>query len=143
MILLDSCAILALLRGEPAAAQVGSMMREGGAVTTTVAVAEVVDRLARLDGVDPGEAALDLAELDLMPAVAFGWELAVRAGALRARGYDRMRCSVSLADCVAAETARAFDLALATADPHLLALCREEGIDITPLPDSRGRTWSG
>jgi hypothetical protein len=49
---------------------------------------------------------------------------------------------VSLADCVAAETARSAGSQLASADPHLLDMCRDEGIVVIPLPDSTGRTWS-
>ena len=41
--------------------------------------------------------------------------------------------------CVAAEVARSDDAALATADPHLLDLCREEAIDVIVLPDRGGR----
>jgi len=31
---------------------------------------------------------------------------------------------------------------VATSDPHLLDLCREELIGVIPLPDSRGATWT-
>jgi hypothetical protein len=49
---------------------------------------------------------------------------------------------VSLADCVAAATARQVGRPLATADPHLLDMCGDEGIAVIALPDSRGRVWS-
>jgi len=38
--------------------------------------------------------------------------------------------------------ARRLGTGLATADPHLLELCRDEGIATLPLPDSRGTTWA-
>jgi hypothetical protein len=41
----------------------------------------------------------------------------------------------------AAETARPEGSSLASADPHLLDLCRDEGISVIALPDSTGRTW--
>lgn len=49
---------------------------------------------------------------------------------------------MSLADCVAAATARAGDRALATSDPHLLDMCTQEAIAVIVLPDSRGTTWT-
>jgi hypothetical protein len=68
--------------------------------------------------------------------------LGMRAGVLRARHYNRRTCAVSLADCVAAEAARASRSPLVSADPHLLDLCFREGIATFLLPDSSGRTWS-
>lgn len=46
------------------------------------------------------------------------------------------------ADCVVAHAARTVASAVATSDPHLLDLCREEGIAVIPLPDSSGRMWA-
>jgi predicted nucleic acid-binding protein len=68
--------------------------------------------------------------------------VARQAGLLRARHYHRKNRAVSLADCIAAETARSTDALLASADPHLLDLCRDEGIAVIPLPDSAGQIWS-
>lgn len=48
---------------------------------------------------------------------------------------------MSLADCVAAHVARTTASAVATSDPHVLDLCRDEGIDVIPLPDSSGKRW--
>jgi hypothetical protein len=44
-----------------------------------------------------------------------------------------------MADCIAAETARATHRPLATADPDLLDVCLAERIEIIPLPGSDGR----
>lgn len=53
MTVLDSYAVLALLRDEPAAALVQQLIEDDDAVSlTAVGVAEVVDRLVRLAGVD-------------------------------------------------------------------------------------------
>jgi predicted nucleic acid-binding protein len=65
----------------------------------------------------------------------------MRSGLLRARHYHRRDWAVSLADCVAAETARARGAPVATADPHLLDMCRDEDIAVLALPDSTGHTW--
>jgi len=40
-----------------------------------------------------------------------------------------------------AQVARATASAAAMSDPHLLDLCRGEGIDAIPLPDSSGKRW--
>lgn len=139
----DAYAVLALLKGEPAAAEVQRLLEAGQApVLTAVGVAEVLDHLVRLEGATEEDAALDLAQLGLAEAVPVDVGLATRAGLLRARHYHRTTRSVSLADCVAAEVARAEGSPLVTADPHLLELCRDEGIDTVVLPDGSGRTWS-
>ncbi len=139
----DAYAVLALLKGEPAAADVQRLLEAGQApALTAVGVAEVLDHLVRLEGATEEDAALDLAQLGLAEAIPVDAGLATHAGLLRARHYHRSTRAVSLADCVAAEVARAEGSSLVTADPHLLELCRDEGIDAVVLPDSSGRTWS-
>ncbi len=143
MIVLDSFAVLALLRDEPAAAQVQQLIEgEQTAALTALGVSEVIDHLVRMMGADEEEAVLDLAQLGLASPSAVEAALAIQAGLLRARHYHRKSRAVSLADCVAAETARQPGSQLASADPHLLDLCQEEGISVIALPDSVGQTWS-
>lgn len=139
---LDAFAVLALLRGEPAAEAVSTLIETGEGILTPLGVAEVVDHLVRIVGVGEDDAVLDLAQLGLADPQPLTATVALRAGLLRARHYHRTARAVSLADCVAAETARTLDASVATSDPHLLDLCRDEGIDLIPLPDSRGNTWS-
>ena len=140
MTVLDSYAVIALLRAEPAANEVSALIRQGGAQLTVLGVAEVVDHLVRLVGVVEDEAALDLAQLGLASPPPLEPDVALKAGLLRARHYHRTNRSVSLADCVAAEIAKGAG-PLATADPHLVDLCRDEGVEVTVLPDSQGSTW--
>ena len=143
MIVLDSYAVLALLKGEPAADRVEQLIAgEEEAALTALGVAEVVDHLVRIAGAGEDEAALDVAQLGLVPPSPVEAELALRAGLLRARHYHRRDRAVSIADCVAAESARRVGAWLASADPHLLDVCRDEGIDTIPLADSSGRTWA-
>lgn len=143
MTLLDSYAVLALLKGEPAASRVRRLLeRAPGAALTPLGVAEVLDHLVRLEGAGDDDAALDLAQLELADPAPLDVATAIRAGLLRARHYDRNHRAVSLADCVAAEVARSDHAPLATADLHLLDLCHEEAIDVIVLPDSGGRTWT-
>jgi predicted nucleic acid-binding protein len=139
---LDAYAVIALLRAEPAATAVQVTLERGDAVLTAVGVGEVLDHLIRLSGADEEEATLDVAQLGLLEAVAVTTQLGAAAGRLRARHYHRTRCSVSMADCLAAEAARALGEKLATSDPHLLHACDAEGIDYVVLPQSDGSVWS-
>ncbi len=142
MIVLDAYAVLAFLKGEAAAGEVRSLLEgQGAAALTAVGVAEVLDHLIRIVGVDEEEASLDLAQLDLLDPLPVDSRVAAAAGRLRARCYHRTRCAVSLADCIAAETARQLDALLATADPHLRDVCHSEGIGMDPLTASDGTTW--
>ena len=143
MIILDSFAVIALFRDEPAASQVRALIGgEQGVALSVLGVSEVLDHLVRVFGADEDDAVLDLAQLGLQPALGVDDTVAMHAGLLRARHYHRTTRAVSLADCVAATLARWRKARLATADPDLLELCREEGIDVQALPDSSGRTWS-
>jgi len=139
---LDAFAVIALLRGEPAAPEVRRLLERGDAVLTALGLAEVIDHLVRVIGTSDEDAALDIAQLGLSDALPVDADLALRAALLRARHYHRTNRAVSLADCIAAEAARMIGTSLATADPHLLGLCRDDGIASIPLPDSSGSTWT-
>jgi len=140
--ILDAYAVLAFLKDEAAASEVERIIATGDAALTALGVAEVLDHLIRLGGANEEEASLDLAELDLSPAMAVDDGIASSAGRLRARRYHRTACPVSLADCVAAEVARAEQRPLATSDPSLLDVCHEEGVDYLVLSGSDGSRWS-
>lgn len=139
MIVLDAFAVLALLKGEPAATEVLSLLDQGR--LTSMGLAEVVDHLVRVAGKDQDDVVLDLAELGLLDAVPVEAQDGVRAGLARAEHYHRATCAVSLVDCVAAEVARRGSGRLATADPHLLDLCAATGVAVIALPDSQGQRW--
>lgn len=143
MIVLDAYAVLALLKGELSADEVAQLLaRDEQAVLTVLGVAEVVDHLVRLVGAHEDDAVLDVAQLGLDTPQPLDAGLALRAGLLRAGHYHRKNRAVSLADCVAAETARPAGSLLATADPHLLDMCRAEGIAVIPLRDTSGQVWT-
>lgn len=142
MTVLDAYAVLAFLRDEPAAVEVRPLLEAGDALLTAVGLGEVLDHLVRLLGVDEEEAVLDLAELGLIDAIALDGTTGAASGRLRARYYHRLRCAVSMADCVAAEIARARNDMLATSDPHLLDVCAHESIGVVVLAGSDGTRWT-
>lgn len=142
MTVLDAYAVIAYLRGEPAARHVRPLLEDGVSALTAVGLAEVLDHLVRLAKADEDDAVLDLAQLGLLDAIAVDAATGSAAGRLRARRYHRTRCAVSMADCIAAETARATGRPLATADSALLSVCHAESIASLPLPASDGATWT-
>jgi len=139
---LDAYAVIAYLRDEPAADHVRPLLEAGDAALTAVGLAEVLEHLVRLANAEEDDAVLDLTQLGLTDAIPIEASTGNAAGRLRARRYHRTRCPISMADCIAAETARAIRRPLATADPDLLDVCLAEGIEIIPLPGSDGTTWS-
>lgn len=143
MTVLDAYAVVAYLRGETASDDVEALLRSPTWLAA-VNAAEVMDQLVRVDGQDPDEVEIRLATLriDGMTVEPAAEELAIVAGALRARHYHRSTRAVSLADCFAAATALAMDQPLATADPHLLDLMRCENGTVRPLPP-RGPSDAG
>lgn len=141
MTILDACAVLALLKDEPAAEAVEEIA-DGDGRLTSLGVGEVLDHLIRLIGVTEEDAVLDLAELGLLLPVTVDSTVAIGSGMLRAAHYHRTRRPVSLADCVVAEAARQAMVPVATSDSHLLDLCQEENIQVRPLPNSKGVVWS-
>lgn len=142
MIVFDSYAVLAFLKDEPAAPEVGRLLEASERpMLTTIGLAEVLDHLVRVVGIHPDEAALDVAQLGLVDAVPLDASSGLRAGLLRARHYHRRLRAVSLADCVAADAAHVSGAPITTSDPHLLDLCAAEGIAVVALPDTTGTVW--
>jgi PIN domain nuclease of toxin-antitoxin system len=134
--LLDAYALVAWLAGEPCAPEVRPFIQSGASIAS-VNLAEVVDRMARIYDADVG-ADIDLLTTTGLDVVPLDTELAIRAGELRSRRYDKRSASVSMADCVAAVTAIERGVPLATSDPALALLVVAEGGAIVALPDSRG-----
>lgn len=142
MTVLDAYALVAALAGEAARGHVEELMTEATTPIAAANLAEVVDIMTRRKGRTVAEVSnrLDLlGQWDVLRVVPVDRALAERAGALRASYYHRSGRPVSIADCVAAATAEDLDHALATSDPHLASMARDEGIEVIPLPDSSGR----
>jgi len=140
-VLLDAFALIALLRGEPAADEVETILRRGGAAMSAVNLAEALDVLQRRDGVDSArlEALTGPLVGDSLALIAVDERTARDGADVRARRYHRTRAPLSLADCLMLAAARRADAAVATADRPLAGAARAEGVEVTALPDSRGR----
>ena len=140
MILLDAYALVALLAGEAAGAEVEQLLRDGQTGVTSVNLAEAIERTRRVHEVPHAkvrhalEALLGPVILVLAPAEREAW----RAADLRARYYDRSARAVSIADCFLLAAAGSGD-SIATSDPAVAATARDEAIEVVALPDSAGR----
>lgn len=133
-VVLDSSAVIALLRDEPAAEAVERLLRTGPARMSTVNVAETIDVLIRVYGGGPAEVHASVGQLlsSVAEAVPPSLEHAERAGELRARLFDGRRRRVSLADCFVLATA-GLNGRIATGDMLLAAVARAEGIEVALL----------
>jgi PIN domain nuclease of toxin-antitoxin system len=138
-VVLDAYAVIAALVGERARADVEPLLARG--VLTAPNAAEVVDVCVRVHANDErvvrerlewlASGGLEMPPLDS--------DLALMAGALRARHYRKRQCEVSLGDCFALATAKRRHASLATSDPELASAARSESVVVVPLPDSRGK----
>ena len=122
---LGAYAVIATLVGEPAGRHVVPHLRQASMCAANVS--EVMDVCVRVHGNAERAVGLEVVPLDL--------SLALAAGALRARPYRKGACEISLGAALAA----ARRPPLVTSDPDLARACWAEGIEVLPLPDSRGR----
>ncbi|HNJ96819.1 MAG TPA: PIN domain-containing protein [Ilumatobacteraceae bacterium] len=134
-VLLDAFALIAYLRDEPAAPTVQELLWKGELAMSAVQVAEVVDRMERIDGVpaDEIEVAVSALAIEVIPV---DYAVAVEAGRLRARHYGPTGRTLSLADAFCAATALNNACSVATADPVLIAVVRAEGLPAVELSAS-------
>jgi PIN domain nuclease of toxin-antitoxin system len=136
---LDAYAVIAALVGEPARTAVEPLLH--GGIICAPNLAEVVDVCVRVHE-NPAAIVLERVTWLLsggLEAVALDTELALDAGALRAKHYRKRHCEISLGDCYALSLAKRRSLALATADPDLAATGRAENVKVIGLPDSKGK----
>lgn len=139
MIALDAYALVAFLADEPARAEVEALLREP-CLMTTVNLAESIDVLARVYGVDEDELR---ALVSPLTGEAFAVEVPLEADAwlaaqLRRRYYERATRELSLADCFLLATASRLDASVATADPAVASVTRGESMELVALPDRSG-----
>lgn len=115
------------------------LLSEQQCALSTVNLAEVLDRLIRVQGVpaDAVHGALS-ALAQLVRLQPFTVEQAVRAGAVRADHYQRRLSRVSMSDCAALALAEELQAELATADRVQAAVARQLGISVVAVANSAG-----
>ena len=140
-VVLDASALIGALGGEPSRSEVEELLRRRPPPSISASnLAEVVDNSIRKGGASPVEVRT---RINLL--IAGGMEIepvwlptARLAGQLRAEHYHRSETPVSVADCVCLATAIRLGAALATTDPALATVARGVGVEVIPLPNSRG-----
>lgn len=139
-VVLDASAVVALLRDEPAAGEVESLLHSDTGSILAVNRAEVMAALLRL-GVADEPVALALQELQEAEVLQVPLDVPTGdlAGRLRAVHYRKRDSAVSLPDCCALAHAMRTSGRLATCDPALVAAARAEGVEVVALPDSSRR----
>ena len=143
MTVLDSQAVIALLRDEPAADEVEAILRgrDGIASLPAVALAEILDVLVRTGRrrVEEVSRLIDTLIASGLEVVPVDEEIGRLAGILRSRHWDRAVRPVSLVDCTVLATGMIAREPIATGDVALIGAARADGHPVIALPDSQGR----
>jgi uncharacterized protein with PIN domain len=137
---LDAYALVALLGEEPAATDVEDLLRAGQSAINAINFAEAIDVLYRIHGFPADEVDAVLEPMLGAPLVVVSCteQQAWRAAAVRSRYYHRRLRPLSVADCFLLASATGSDV-VATADPIVAEVAREERIDLFALADTSGR----
>ena len=139
MVILDAVAVIALMKDEPAADEVASLM-SGPTSMSSVNYAEVIDHLQRIVNKDRDWIDLHLAPImnTSLTVIAADSTVAEQAGSLRSAFYAARLRPISLADAFAIATAVESKAPLATSDPAIADILRLLSHDVIALPDSQG-----
>lgn len=135
MTLLDAYALIAFVIGGPAQQQVMTIMKTERTAIATANLIEVFDVVGRQHGF-PVSRVSEIVEplfAGSLTLVHLDEHLARRAGELRVEHYHRSRSPLSLADVILLASAQSGDR-IATADPDVLAVAAELGIETIELP---------
>jgi hypothetical protein len=139
---LDAYAVVAYVADEPAAGEVESVLREGGARVAIVNLAEAIDIAGRVHSIpiDEVRLALELLFLGnvLAPAISdepHGW----LAADIRGKHYDRRTSALSIADCLLLAHGLTDGGPIATSDRPVATAAEVLGIGVVRLPDSAGK----
>ena len=133
--------MVALLRDEPAAEDIESLLLTEEALVPSINLAEAIDQLLRIDRLprEPVEDVLARLIQGGLSVLALDETIAWESATLRAAYYQRSARALSLPDCVVLAEARRLGAAVLTSDPAIAETARLEGIDLIPVPDSQGR----
>jgi PIN domain nuclease of toxin-antitoxin system len=124
LVVLDSWALLAVLKREPAAERVRSTWTAEGVAMSSINLGEALYMEARRVGASRSTNAIRAARAE-MTVVDPDWDLVSVAAGLKVRG------GLSYADAFCVATAQRLDLPLWTGDPEIVALSGE--VDVVDL----------
>lgn len=139
---LDASALVAALLHEPGEALADELLRQQPPPSiSAVNLAEVIDRLVRVEGYDAGDVndRIDLLMVGGLEVEPVWLKVTRLAASLRAKHYHRSNSPLSMADCVCLATAMTLQTDLATTDPALAKAARASDVEVIPLPDSSSR----
>ena len=124
MVVLDSWALLAVLKGETAAERVRSTWTTDGAAMSSINLGEALYVETRRVGASRSAKAIRAAQMQ-MTVIDPDWDLVSAAAGLKARG------GLSYADAFCVATAQRLDAAVLTGEPEIVDLAGEvEVVDL-------------
>lgn len=126
MVVLDSWALLAFLKGEPAAGRVEAEWVADGAAISSINLGEVLYIRMRANGERLARADVDAIRSNLT-VIDPGWETVEAAAAVKAAG------GLSFADAFCIATAVQLDLPLLTGDPEIVERAAETDCRVIDL----------
>lgn len=130
MVVLDSWALLAYLKGEPASERIGAAWLAEGAAISSINLGEVLYIRAREEGNDPAveTVAMVRKRLDVIDP---DWPLVEAAAKIKADG------GLSYADAFCIATAVKLDAQLWTGDPEIVGQADRHSCPVIDLRNSR------
>jgi predicted nucleic acid-binding protein len=126
LVVLDSWALLAYLKDEPAAEQVEAAWLSDGAAICSINLGEVLYIRMRHDGDNSALATIDTVRKRL-EIIEPDWPLVAAAAAIKARG------GLAYADAFCVATAVRLDAPLLTGDPEIVAVAAEHSSEVVDL----------
>ncbi len=131
MVVLDSWALLAYLKGEPAADRIEAVWLAEGAAISSINLGEVLYIRAREEGHDVAVASLKVIRKRL-EVIDPDWPLVEAAAKIKADG------GLSYADAFCIATAVKLDVSLWTGDPEILEQADRYSCQVIDLRDEGG-----
>ena len=129
MVVLDSWALLAYLKDEPAAGRIESEWLGGGAAISSINLGEVLYIRTRATGAKSAQADVETIRRRLS-VIDPDWPMVVAAAAIKAEG------GLSYADAFCLATALHLDVPLWTGDPEILDQAGEHSCQVVDLRGS-------
>jgi predicted nucleic acid-binding protein len=126
LVVLDSWALLAYLKDEPAAGRIEAEWLEGGAAISSINLGEVLYIRIRASGEDSARADVETIRRRLT-VIDPDWQMVVTASSIKADG------GLSYADAFCIATALHLDVPLWTGDPEIVGQAGQHSCEVADL----------